>query len=128
MSQKNTILLKKLSKGPKKFEALLPDGKKVRFGAAGSSDYTIHKSAERMARYVFRHGGKKAKETSPKKIHNEMLNATSSSKENWSRSGIRSAGFWSRWILWSHPSLSSAIRQTNSVLKGKFKVRLSKSK
>jgi hypothetical protein len=77
-----------------KFMAVFPDGKKVRFGLKGYSDYTIHKNAERMRRYLTRHR----------------------KRENWGRSGRYSAGFWSRWILWSKPSLDAAIAQTSKVL------------
>jgi hypothetical protein len=33
-------------------------------------------------------------------------------RENWSRQGIYSPGFWARWILWNRPSLSASIRDT----------------
>ncbi len=47
----------------------------VYFGAASYSDFTIHKDEARKLRYI--------------KGHNN---------ENWSKSGINSAGFWSRWL------------------------------
>jgi len=28
--------------------------------------------------------------------------------ETWSKKGLRTAGFWSRWLLWSKPTLSGA--------------------
>jgi hypothetical protein len=28
--------------------------------------------------------------------------------EIWSKRGIKTAGFWSRWLLWSEPSLEKA--------------------
>ena len=34
----------------------------------------------------------------------KMLNVDRSDKENWKMSGIDSAGFWSRWYLWSYPT------------------------
>jgi len=77
-----------------KLMAVFPNGRKVRFGLQGYSDYTIHKNAERMRRYLTRHR----------------------KRENWGRSGRYSAGFWSRWILWSKPSLDAAIAQTSKVL------------
>jgi hypothetical protein len=66
-----------------------PEGKKVHFGAEGYSDYTIHKDAERMERYVERH---------------------SRGRENHTKRGIDTAGFWARWLLWSKPTLTGAIR------------------
>ena len=41
--------------GVHKFMAVFPEGKTVRFGRKGYSDYTIHKDAERMKRYLTRH-------------------------------------------------------------------------
>ena len=91
----------------KKFRATLDDGRTVDFGASGYSDYTKHKNPSRMRSYVLRHGGHVPRQTieerDPKKIHKKMLTVTRSDKENWKISGIDSAGFWSRWYLWSFP-------------------------
>ena len=92
----------------KKFRATLEDGRTVDFGASGYSDYTKHKTPSRMRSYVLRHGGRVPRRTiaerDPKKIQNMMLNVPTSSKENWGLSGVGSAGFWSRWYLWSFPT------------------------
>jgi len=84
-----------------KFTATFPDGGKVHFGRQGYSDYTIHKDRERMKRYLVRH----------------------TRRENWKRSGAKTAGFWSRWLLWSKPSLEGARRQTEKVLGKKIIVK-----
>jgi hypothetical protein len=34
------------------------------------------------------------------------------SREDWKKSGIKTAGFWSKWILWNKSSLISSIRDT----------------
>jgi hypothetical protein len=81
----------------KKWTAVFPDGHKVSFGAQGYSDYTIHKDPERMKRYITRH----------------------ERREDWSAKGKYTAGFWSRWLLWSEPSLNSARRKVESILKTK---------
>ena len=101
----------KITRSPnsvKKFRATLEDGRTVDFGARGYSDYTKHKNPSRMRSYVSRHGGKIPKstmtESDPQKIQSRMLRVTLSDKENWKMSGINSAGFWSRWYLWSFPS------------------------
>lgn len=83
------VILRKSPKPTKKFRVTFPDGKHVDFGGKGYSDYTIHKNRERMRRYIKRHGGM---------------------GENWSKKGIRTAGFWSRWLLWSKPSMPEAKR------------------
>jgi Family of unknown function (DUF5754) len=79
----------------KKWTAVFPDGHKVSFGAKGYSDYTMHKDPERMRRYIMRH----------------------QKHENWSNK--YTAGFWSRWLLWSEPSLNAARRKVESILKTK---------
>lgn len=55
------------------------------FGAAGMSDYTIHKDPERKQRYINRH----------------------KKNENWN--DPTSAGALSRYILWGKPSLKASI-------------------
>jgi len=85
------ILLKKSPLSQKKFRVVLENGTHVDFGAKGYQDFTQHKDPARMRLYVIRH----------------------SKRENWKRSGINTAGFWSRWLLWSKPSLPEAIRFMN---------------
>jgi hypothetical protein len=59
--------------------------KTTHFGAAGMSDFTIHKDEERKKRYILRHKA------------NEDFNDPTS------------AGALSRWILWNLPSLRASI-------------------
>lgn len=113
----------KITRSPnpkKKFRATLEDGRTVDFGARGYSDYTKHKNPSRMRSYVLRHGGQIPKSTiaerSPKRIQNRMLAVTLSDKEDWKMSGINSAGFWSRWYLWSFPS----FREVEKFMSKKF--------
>ncbi len=95
----------------KKFRAVITDGRlttSVDFGQAGASDYTIHKEFPRMVRYVARH----AHPSDLEGVRNiERVNST---KERWGIDGIRTAGFWSRWLLWSRPSLRGAVRYIQS--------------
>lgn len=70
----------------------------VDFGARGYSDYTLHKDPARKQRYITRH----------------------SARENWGPGGVRTAGFWSRWILWEKPSLTSA----KQFVQRKFKIKV----
>ena len=92
---KNIIVyLQKSDKKDKKFKVTIvrdsERNKTVHFGASGYSDYTKHKDKERMKRYDNRH----------------------KTRENWTKSGIDTAGFWSKWILWSKPSLKEAKEYT----------------
>ena len=102
-SMKEVILVSRAAP-PHKWRATFPNGKTVNFGLRGYSDYTIHKDHERMLRYLTRHV----------------------KRENWSPSGRFKAGFWSRWLLWSKPSLRSAARETERVLGGKYRVVIGK--
>ena len=102
--------LAKSPKKDKKFRVTLSDGTRIDFGARGYTDYTKHKNPLRMRSYVKRHGGIVSKnimtETDPKKVHAKMLSVKKSVKEDWS--DPKTAGFWSRWLLWSFPTLSQA--------------------
>lgn len=85
----NVVYLSRSTKPDKKYMVQVGN-KTIHFGARGMSDYTLHKDAERRKRYVARH----------------------KARENWSKSGMKSAGFWSLWILWNKPSLSASIADT----------------
>ena len=107
----------KLVKSPlptKKFRVIFQEGGHVDFGGRGYSDFTIHKNPLRMRSYMIRHGAapyipeRLLKEKNPQKVLNGLLNISNSHLENWKHSGIKTAGFWSRWLLWSVPSFNGA--------------------
>lgn len=80
----------KKAKPPKKYVVVVRiDGKKrtIRFGQAGASDFTKHKDEERKQRYIDRHR----------------------KREDWTRSGVMTAGFWSRWVLWNRPTIKASL-------------------
>ena len=83
------VILRESPKPTKKFRVTFPDGKFVDFGGKGYSDYTLHRDPKRMKRYLARH---------------------SRMGEDWTMKGVRTAGFWSRWLLWSLPSMPAAKR------------------
>jgi hypothetical protein len=64
----------------------------VRFGAKGMSDYTKNKDPEREQRYLDRHRA----------------------REDWTKSGILTPGFWSRWVLWNLPSFRDSVADVRS--------------
>ena len=76
----------KSDKPEKKYYIITKDNKRVYFGAAGYSNFTKHKDEERKQRYINRH----------------------KNNEDWSKSGIDTAGFWSRWLLWHKPSIKES--------------------
>ncbi len=89
------VYLRPSDSSNKKYVVTVYEGdnkKTVHFGAKGYEDYTIHKDKRRMELYDIRH----------------------SKNEDWNLSGIRTAGFWSKWILWSKPDFMSAVRYTKT--------------
>ena len=81
------VKLSRSEKPDKKFKVYV-DNRTVHFGAKGMSDYTINKDPNRKRLYIKRH----------------------KARENWSKSGIQTAGFWSRWLLWNKPTLNESIQ------------------
>ena len=103
MSRVQRVVLRVSDDGVTKWIASV-DSKTVRFGSCGSSDYTIHGDSERALRYLRRHKGLNLPSTA---TPTSMDRVVSSLSEHWDDASTR--GFWSRWLLWSRPSLSSAI-------------------
>lgn len=117
----------KLTKSPvplKKFRVTFSDGSTTDFGLEPYSDYTRHKDALRMRTYVTRHGGNVPvsikKLTDPNLVNERMLEVGTSNKEYWTKKGIKTPGFWSRWLLWSAPTIKKAIQ----VIENKFDVNI----
>jgi hypothetical protein len=93
------VRLTKLKSGTHKFQAVFFDKenkkvKTVRFGARGYENYTSHHDPERMKMYIIRHR----------------------KREDWTRAGKHTPGFWSRWLLWSKPSFTDALKLTEQKL------------
>lgn len=90
-------MLKKIIKAndkKHKYIAIFYNGKRVKFGAYGYSDYTIHKDLEMKKRYIARH----------------------KNNEDWT--DPYKAGTLSRYILWNKPTLEASIAD----YKRRFKV------
>ena len=87
------IKLSRSEKPTKKFKVFVGT-QVVHFGAKGMSDYTINQDPERKRLYIKRHDPLRRKKA----------------REDWSKSGIKTAGFWSRWLLWNKPTLNESIQ------------------
>ena len=96
MLRKTLYKLYESSKKDKKYMVETPEGKFIHFGAFGYEDYTIHKDGERKERYIKRH----------------------QNNENWTKSGIETAGFWARWLLWNKPTLEQSLQN----IENRFKI------
>jgi hypothetical protein len=70
----------------------------IHFGQAGFGDFTITKDLNQKNRYIKRH----------------------QSREDWTKNGIYTPGFWSRWLLWNLPNLDDSIKNTEN----KFKIKI----
>ena len=88
------ISIKRSHNPKKKYDAIINGSKTISFGAAGYSDYTIHKDDKRRELYIKKH-----------------------SNEDWTRQNVASPAFLSRWILWEKKTLSEAIRHVNTMYK-----------
>ena len=79
----------------KKFDAVIDGKKTVSFGASGYSDYTKHKDNDRKNRYIDRH----------------------KSNEDWTKSGIRTPGFYSKHVLWNKSTIEESVHDLNKKYK-----------
>jgi hypothetical protein len=86
----------------KKYKIVLTydDGKTktIHIGQAGADDFTKTGDTSQKDRYITRH----------------------KKNENWSKSGIDTAGFWSRWLLWNKSSLSASKKDIENKFNVKF--------
>ena len=80
----------KSDKPEKKYYIITKSEKKVYFGAAGMSDFTIHKDEDRKNRYIKRHEKNESK--------------------FWNKSGIDTASFWALNLLWNKPTIKESYQ------------------
>ena len=97
-----TFLLSQSDRQAKKYRVveLTPPFKAIYFGAKPYEDYTQHKNEDRKKSYTSRHA----------------------TREDWTKSGMDTAGFWSKHLLWNLPSLDDSISDTAR----RFKIRIVK--
>ena len=81
------VVITKSKKPGKKYAARIDGTKTVSFGQKMASDFTKHKDKYRKEAYIARH----------------------KNNEDWIKSGAKTAGFWSRHVLWNKPTLKESI-------------------
>ena len=86
---KSKFILTKSKKKDKKW-SITNNDKTIHFGQKGYSDFTINKDPNRKKNYIKRH----------------------KNKENWNKSGINTAGFFAKHLLWNKPTLKKSIKST----------------
>ncbi len=75
------------SRKDKRYMILGENNKVIHFGSSKHENFTIHKNEKRKQLYIQRH----------------------SSRENWGKSGIDTAGWWAVHMLWNKPTLKESI-------------------
>ncbi len=86
----------KSDKPNKKYYIITNNDNKVQIGQAGASDFTLHKNEASKQRYINRH----------------------KNNETWSKSGVDTARFCSRWLLWN----KSTIKESYTDIKRRFSI------
>ena len=84
------VIISDSNRKGKKYKIIVMDGKRkktLNIGQASAEDYTTHHDPDRKQRYIDRH----------------------QKREDWTKSGVWTNGFWSRWLTWNLPSLSASI-------------------
>ena len=89
------VVLTKSKKPDEKYDARIDGTKTVSFGQKGASDYTKHKHPDRKYRYIDRH----------------------KSRDDWTKSGATTAGFYSKHVLWNKFTLKASIDDINKKFK-----------
>lgn len=88
-SRDRVVYLGRSSRPGKKYMVRVgTDGPVVHFGQHGAPDFTTHHDVARQTDYLRRHGA----------------------REDWTRTGVNTPGFWARWLLWSRPSKREAVK------------------
>ena len=89
--------IQKSTRKDKKFMVIMPD-MTHHFGQYGAPDCTTHNDDVKKKSYIARH----------------IVN------EDWTKKGIHSAGFCSRWLLWAKPTIRGSIKD----LQKKFGIKI----
>ena len=89
------VITKSKNSSKKKYDARINDTKTVSFGQKGASDFTQHKNSDRKERYIDRH----------------------KKNEDWTKYGAKSAGFYSKHVLWNKPTLKASVDDINKRFK-----------
>ena len=85
------LFITKSTRDNKKYDLLDKDKNYIlSFGDDRYEDFTTHKNEERK-NYIKRH----------------------SVTQDHTKKGVKTAGFWSRWVLWSEPTITESINELN---------------
>ena len=85
------VVITKSKKPGKKYDARIDGTKTVSFGQKMASDHTKHKNTDRKEAYIAR----------PK------------AREDWTKTGVKTAGWMGKHVLWNKPTLKESIDDIN---------------
>ena len=88
MNNKELFIIKPSSRKDKRYMVVM-ENMSHHFGSKKGQNFLDHQDARKKKAYIARHKG----------------------QEDWTKSGIHSAGFWSYWIGWTEPTLLEAVRK-----------------
>ena len=89
------VVISKSDNKNKKMKAVIDGKKTIHFGAKGYEDFTTHKDKDRKQRYIDRH----------------------KKREDWGASGVDTAGFYSKHVLWNKDTLTKSVEDLNKKFK-----------
>ena len=84
------VVIQKSRRKDKKLDAVIDGKKTISFGAAGMSDFTLHKDIRQEA-----------------EVHRQA-------PEEWNLRDPKTAGFYSRFTLWNKPTLQASVNDLNA--------------
>ena len=85
------VVITPSKKKDKKYDANIKtkdSNKHISFGAKGYEDFTTHQDPKRKDRYISRH----------------------KKREDWTKSGADTAGFYSKHLLWNKPTFNESFK------------------
>ena len=91
-------IIQKSTRKDKKFMVIMGPNMVHHFGQSGYDDYTTHNDDKRKDNCI----------------------ARMSVKQNWSKKGIHTSGFWAKHVLWAKPTIKGSIKE----LQQKFGIKI----
>ena len=89
------IVISKSENKNKKMKVVIDDKKTIHFGASGYQDFTTHNDPKRRDNYIARH----------------------KKNDNFGISGVDTAGFWAKNVLWNKETLKDSVKDINKSFK-----------
>ena len=89
------VVISKSDNKNKKYKAVIDGRKAIHFGASGYQDFTTHNDPKRRDNYIARH----------------------KKNEDFGISGVKTAGFWAKNILWNKDTLTKSVDDLNKRFK-----------